>query len=457
MNNWKHILLAVSCLTPCLTFAQSAELAQAWKDPGFVNRFAGTFLPLTDQEPKITEKESELFQELTVLLGSNQNDAAINQLAQYIRSSSNPAEVSAALNYTLANLYLQAGRYKEAATQYQAAIKKFPNFRRAYKNLGLASIQARDFEPAIKVLVKAIEMGDGSGDTYGLLAYAYLNVGKPTAALEGYRQASLLNPNNREWRIGKAEALVRTQRYEEAISEFKQLIEEMPTRSAFYTSIANSYLSVGDSSSAARYLEILRRRGEAKAPALGLLGDIYVNDGLPQLALLAYKDALVTGDFTTSRSIRALKALLQRGYFDQADLFMAAVEDAHSGDLSDTQSREVLNLRAQLALAKGQDEEAAEILEQVLEQDPVNGNALMLLGEFNHKKGDIESAVFYYERALKLPKFQRDSQLQLARIYVRQKEYQLAIRQLEGALSLEYSSNVQDFLDAVRTAYNRSL
>jgi tetratricopeptide (TPR) repeat protein len=457
MKYWKHILIGASCLSFSFTFAQPAELADAWKDPGFVERFTGTFLPLTDQEPSINEKESELFQMLSELLATNQTGAAINQLTQYIRNAPIQEEVSAALNYTLANLHLQAGNFQEAMKQYEASIAKFENFRRAYKNLGLASIQARQFEPAVKTLVKAIELGDGSGDTFGLLAYAYLNTDNPTAALEGYRQASLLNPKNREWRIGKAEALMRTERYEEAIAEFKQLIEELPQRSAFYTSIANSYLSIGESSMAARYLEILRRQGGAKASALGLLGDIYVNDGLPSLAQTAYQDAIKTGNFSSARSIRALKAFIQRGYFTEADAFLASVEAAQGGRLSDDEAREVLNLRAQLALAKGQDEEAAGILEEVLAEDPLNGNALMLLGEYNHKRNDQESAIFYYERALQLPKFQRDAQLQLARIYVRQKEYQLAIRQLEGALSLEYSANVQDFLDAVRSVYNRTL
>ncbi len=457
MKYWTHILIAAVAATPGLSFSQSPVLAEAWQDAGFVERFKGSFLPLTEQEPKITEKESELLGQLSQLLAANQNDAGLQLLADHVRKAPIADEVSAALNYTLANLYLQTGKYSQAVVQYETAIKKFDNFRRAFKNLGLAYIQNRQFGNAIKALVKSIEMGDASGDTFGLLAYAYLNEGNPSAALEGYRQASLMNPNNREWRIGKAEALMRTQRYEEAIAEFKELIEELPTRSAFYTSIANAYLSVQKPDMAAHYLEMLRRKGEAKATALGLLGDIYVNDSLPRLALAAYQDAVNTGDFSTSKSIRSLKALLARGNFPEAEAFLVTVKASVAAKFSEKESREVLNLQAQRALAKGQDEEAAKLLEQVLEQDPLNGNALMLLGEYNLSKGDVESAVFYYQRAESITDFQRNAQLQLARIHVQQKEYKEAIRYLEAALSLEYSANVQDFLDAVKAAYSRSI
>lgn len=453
----QHLILSLILVVPSLSVGQPQVLADAWRDPGFVERFTKTFLPLTQQEPQITEKEAELFQELADLLGNNQSDAALQQLEQAVRTAQDPSTISAALNYTLANLYLQKGRYEDAVREYQTAINKFPDFRRAIKNLGLAQIQAGQFELAIDSLVKSVELGDASGDTFGLLAFSYLNEGNPTAALEGYRQASLLNPGNQEWRIGKAEALMRTERFEEAIAVFKQLIKEMPERNAFYTSIANAYLSLNDAEMASRYLEILRRRGEAKAPALGLLGDIYINESLAGLATSVYSDAVNTGNFSTEKGMRALRALLRRGFYEEAEQFFPVVELAYADAFSEEESREILNLKAQLALAQGQNEEAAEILEEVLQEDPLNGNALILLGGYNQRKEDFETAVYYFERALALPDFQREAQLQLARIYVRQKEYLQAIRQLEAALELQYSPNVQDFLDAVRAVYNRSL
>jgi tetratricopeptide (TPR) repeat protein len=454
MKTKQLVCLACTFVTAGLS-AQPVMLEEAWKDPKFVRAFTDTFLPLTEQEPKITENEAELFTTLGELLEAGNTAEATRQLAAAVQA--NPAEASAALNYTLGNLFLQEGRYEEAIVQYSTAIDKFDNFRRAIKNLGLAQLQAGQFEGALKSLVKSIELGDGNGDTFGLLAFSYLNTGNAVAALEGYRQAALLNPGNKEWQIGKAEALMRVERYEEAIGVFKQLIKEMPERNAFYTSIANAYLSLNEMESAAHYLEILRRRGEAKASALGLLGDIYINSGLSRLAVMVYADALETGNFSTSRQLRAMKALVQRGYYAEADTFIGLLEAGPASDYNEENTRELLNLKAQLALAQGQDEEAAGILEEVLAADPLNGNALMLLGEYAFGLDDLETAIFYFERAVTLADYQRDAQLQLARIYVKQKEYLLAIRQLEAAIDLEYSANVQNFLDAVRAIYDRSM
>lgn len=459
MNNWTKTLLKFACLLPCLVQAQKIDLADAWADPAFVKQFAGSFLPLTDQEPTINEAEAALFGELGELLANDQIQAAIERLTQELARPREEDEEpsSAALNYTLGNIFIQQGMAKEAIAQYEIAIGKFPTFRRAFKNLGLAQIQSGLYEESIKNIVKAVELGDGSGDTFGLLAYSYLNTDNYAAALEGYRQASLLNPSNKEWRIGKAEALMRTERYPEAISEFKELLEEDSNRTAFYTSIANAYIAMNDPETAAIYLEILRRKEAANPSALGLLGDIYINQGLPSLAVKSYLEAVESNSFSTSKAIRTLQAFLQRQNFDEAEMFLNRLNNLRESGFSQDETREVLNIEAQLALGRGNDAEAAAILEKVLESDPVNGNALMLLGGYYHREGNLEEAVFYYERAVQIASRQRAAQLQLARIYVQQKEYQDAIRQLEGALSLEYSSNVQDFLDAVKSVYNRSI
>jgi tetratricopeptide (TPR) repeat protein len=456
MKNRITPLLGIICLFSHPVLAQDINLADAWKDPQFAKQFVGSFLPLTEHEPKISEKEAELFQALGELLAKDQIAPAIQQLTEALKGGTKEEPVSAALNYTLGNIQIQQGNFPEAIKQYNLAIKKFPNFRRSYKNLGLAYIQSGQYNNAIKSIVKAIELGDSSGDSFGLLAFSYLNADNAPAALEGYRQASLLNPNNKEWQIGKAEALMRSERYEEAIAQFQYLIEEMPDRTAFFTSISNAYLALEDNKAAALYLEILFRKGAASASALGLLGDIYTNEGLPALALEAYLAALKSSGYPNHRAIRTIEAFLQRGHYDQAETYMTTFMELRDAKLSEEESLELLNLDAQLALARGQDAEAAVILDKVLESDPSNGNALMLLGGFHRAQGDFEQAVFYFDRAVRISDYQREAQLQLARIFVQNKEYSKAIRELESALQLEYSSNVQDFLDAVKAVHSRA-
>lgn len=457
MKMLKQLLVLCFLGLPLVVIAQPRYLQEAWQDPAFVERFTGSFLPLTELEPKVSNEEADLFSELSVLLQEDEPMAALNRLREFMGDAPPEEETSAALNYTAGNLLLQQGEYRQAVREYETAIEKFDSFQRAYKNLGLARIQSGQFEGAVEALVKAVELGDSAGDTFGLLGFSYLNLDNPVAALEGYRQASLLNPSNREWRIGKAEALMRTERFEEAIAEFKQLIQEQPEEDAYYTSVANAYLALKESGSAARYLEILRRREAAKPSALALLGDIYINEGLPRLGLEVYNDALSLGGVSTSRVLRVLRVFLQKGAISEAEAFVEAIEESVLDQFDESENREFLNLQANLAMVQGDDSGAAAILEEVLEADPLNGNALLLLGKYYRDQKDLETAIYYFERASGVKDYEREAKLQLARIYVERKEYREAIRLLEQAQGIRYSSNVQDFLEAVRGVYNRAL
>ena len=83
-------------------------------------------------------------------------------------------ESSAALDFTLANLYVQANDYPKAVAQYRQAIRKFPDFQRAQMNLGVVLIQLNQHVEAQKELVRTLELGGENGNIYGLIGYCHL-------------------------------------------------------------------------------------------------------------------------------------------------------------------------------------------------------------------------------------------------------------------------------------------
>ena len=424
-----------------------------------MERFLGSYGVRTEIEPKITEAEANLFNDLMVLVQADQMPEAIVQLKAYLDSRADAeTKPSAALPFTLGNMLLQEDRMEEAISYYQLSIKQFPNFLRAYKNLGLGYLQNQNFEDAISMIVKSIELGEAGGDTYGLLGYCYLNTGKYGPALEAYRQATLLDSENVDWHIGKAEALMRTEQYLEAIATFEYLISLNAGVESYYTSLANAYIALGEPLTAASYLEILFRTTEQRATVLNLLGDIYLNDSLPNLALRPYLSAFQTGEaIRKDRFLRTSKAFLQRGYYADAEKYISAAEEAFKASGAfESVSSDILNLKAELALGQGQDDEAAIILEQVIEAEPTNGSALLLLGSYHFSLGDTEQAEFYYERASRISDVAVDALIQLARIHVQQKDYEKAIERLREAQGIQYQQNVQNFLEAVETVYERA-
>ena len=130
------LLLALALLAPAFGQAQPsfAKTMQFWNNPEFVNKFMASYGVKSEVEPKIDADEKELFDELIPQIQADPKQAIV-MLTEAIT-----AETSAALEFTLANLYVQASDYPKAVAQYRAAIKKFPDFQRAHMNLGVVLI-----------------------------------------------------------------------------------------------------------------------------------------------------------------------------------------------------------------------------------------------------------------------------------------------------------------------------
>jgi tetratricopeptide (TPR) repeat protein len=419
-----------------------------WSSKEFVDKFAGSYGIDTKSEPQISQVESELFQQLVEMLQTDL-DLAITTLRDAITPESSPA-----LTYTLANLYMEKGDFVAARAAYEKAIKAFPGFRRAYKNLGVTLIRQEEFKAAIEPLTKAIEMGENGGDTYGLLAYCYLTEEKYQASLEGYRMATLLEPDNREWRIGKVQALMETQQYEEAIAMLGELLLAYPERQAFWISRANAYLEIDKPMDAASQLEILRRIGNPSTASLVLLGDIYMNADLPGLALTAYKEALDASDEVNAKlSLRVAKTLASRGAFEEATEYIRLLDAVFSRTSPDDATKlDLLNVRAEVAMGLDKMDEAADLLEAIIEEDPLNARALRLLANYHYTIQELEEAEFYLDRLSKIPGFRAEALVQLARMKVAETELREAVAYLEEAQMLEPNANVQKYLEAVRKA-----
>ena len=438
-------LLLACCASP--TIGQIFPLFENdWNDPTFVATFRGSFGVNSAIEPQITTEESQLFEELTPLLQQNQSRQAIARLQTVITPES-----SAALDFTLASLFLQRGDFASAERDFREALRKFPSFMRAYRNLGLAQVQQGRYDEGRQSLTAAIELGDKQGDTFGLIAYCYLNSGQLEAALNAYRLASVLSPDNTDWQLGKATALQQTDQHPEAIAAFRSLLEENPDRAQYFLVIANSYLVMGEDDSAAEFLEILRRMGQADATVLMLLGDIYVNQNLPAIATNTYLEVVEDVSLANlSRILRFSGALVQRGEYAFAQRVLDELDSHLGADLPTGDRDNMLNLQSQIALAQGDDVRAVAVLQEIIGRDPTNGRSLLLLAQFYERSGDLEEAAYYFDRAAQIDAVQLEALIQRARLAVSQSDYEAAIPLLERAQGIDRQENVQRFLEAVR-------
>lgn len=441
-----HVLTAVCLLVPAGGRAQTYPLSEnTWSNPEFVQRFLGSYGFDTETTPTINSEEKALLEAIAPLVAA-QPAQAIQQLKAGIKPDSSPA-----LTYTLANLQFQGGALAEAEAGYREAIRRFPNFLRAYKNLGIVHVQQGRHADAVPLFLKVVQLGGQGGDVYGLLGYGYLNSGNSEAALRAYEQALFFEPGSRDWRMGRVQCLMNLGRHAEAIGVIEDLVERFPAQGDLLMLQANAYVALERPLEAAATVEILRSMGKATPAALTLLGDIYLNFSQADLALGAYAEA-VGGGLSADRSLRVAKRLAVVGAWSQLDGFLGRVESSGPSAMSPADEIEVLNLKAQSDLAQGKTEAAAGRLAEVVRRDPLNGRALVLLANYHSQKDETEKAEIYYERAAKVEAVAPEAMLQHARMLVARREFKKAVPLIESAQTLRPQPHVAQYLEKVVAA-----
>src|SRR4029077_1453939 len=91
--------------------------------------------------------------------------------------------------------------------------------------------------------------------------------------------------------------------------------------------------------------------------------------------------------------------LAQRGATSQARALLGRCRSVYGDRLDAAGRKELLRQEARLAAAEGADGAALRVLQEIVALDPLDGEALLLLGQHYVRAGDLEQALFYYERA----------------------------------------------------------
>lgn len=420
-----------------------------WKDPAFIKSFIGSYGFLAGAEPDVSPEEIDALRSLIDIINVRPK-VAIEQLEQQITS-----ETSAAFDFILANLYFQEGQLREAERHYKVAIEKYPAFRRAYQNLGLVQVQDNNFEDAVITISTALEKGVVDGRAYGLLGYGYLTQELYYPAEAAYRQAILIQPEVEDWKVGLARCLLQTEQYTNAIALFDTLLKKSPDNTDYWLMQSNAYLGSDESLAAAQNLEIVRRMGKAELTTLTLLGDIYMNNQLPDLALDAYLAASYKATPKDIKSILRAASLLNRsGNNDQATNMITRIRDGFSQQISDEQELELLTLEAKIARASGDDPKAITILAEIVKRDSLNGEALIEIGNYYAEQGDMARATIRFQEAEKIEASERAALIAHAQALVREGDYVKAVPMLRRALQIKPEPHIQEYTRRVERAAN---
>jgi tetratricopeptide (TPR) repeat protein len=303
-----------------------------------------------------------------------------------------------------------------------------------------------------------IVLGGGDAYSYGLLGYAYAAKFDFQPAEAAYRNALLLQPDNTEWRLGLTRCVFKQEKFEDAATLLNELIGRYPDQADFWLLQAHTFLGMKQPLKAAQNLEAVDALGKSTLDSLNTLGDLYAAEGnLMDLAARAYARAIdLDPKQPPARAIRAAEILAAYGALPQAR------------EVADR--RKLLKLEARLAMAEGggsaessaataavqaanaaniQAANAADILEEIVKLDPLDGEALMLLGQHYSRQNQPDRAIFFYERAESIAKYEEPAKLRHGQLLVGMGRYADAVPLLRQVQEKTPRDDVARYLEQV--------
>lgn len=416
-----------------------------WNDPEFKRQFQESYLAETDIEPRLTLLEQEAMTEVIELLGEDKRDRAVEKLLR----ESDP-EASAVFDFQLGNLYLEREQVEEAYAAYRTAVEKYPKFRRAWKNLAAVEAMRGDYAAASKALARMIELGGGDAYNYGLLGDTQMAQANFLSAETAYRMAILLDPEPMRYKQGLVQALNQQQRFAESATLAQELVSQFPDNGTLWTSLGNSYLGLQKLDEAVQNFEFAKALGGASWNISAILGDIYATQGLWDLSVDNWSEALAeTSEMGFDRPLKVTRVLSRNGALEESQRLAERIEATFMTEMSTEQSTQLLHQRARIAVARGEGGEQLALLEEVVRLDPLDGEALILIGRNAEEEGDLQNAIFHYQQAAAIEGHEVDAKLAHAQALVRDRRYSEAIPLIKEVLEIEPRDYIQRFLENV--------
>jgi len=431
---------------------EQVDLDAIWSDPIFQKQFVAGYGVNAEVEPRVSPEEIAVLEKLRPLMPTPPRaEEALRKQMEALAKQSKGGDYSAILDLTLAQLLFQQSKLDEALESYRRAVTKFPSFRRAWHDIGLINVRKGEYEAGINAFTRMIELGGGDAFSYGLLGYAHSAREDFQPAEAAYRTALLLQPENTEWRLGLTRCVFRQEKFEDAAALLDVLIARYPDKADFWMLQARTFLGMKQPLKAAENLESLDRLGLATLDSLNLLGDIYVTEDLPDLAARAYMRALdLDAAQALDKPLRSAETLAARGAMPQARQLIDHIREVAGDKLVEADRRKLLKLDARLSMQGGSGtDETAKVLEELVALDPLDGDALIMLGQYHSRLGEPDRAIFYFERAESIEAFEVNARIHHAQVLVGMGRYGDALPLLRRAQELRPREEVARYLEQV--------
>jgi len=440
----KLIGIWMSAMGSTLALAETEPLplsSSYWKDPAFLKSFNGSYRIEARIEPVVSSEVRGLLVEVQKLMEDEERESALKKIKDSSLTAKSPA-----LQFNLGNLQFEEGELDEAQKSFESAIEGYPSFRRAHRNLGLVLVRKGELEKALEHLLEAMRLGDSDGTTYGLVGYCRLQRGEWASALQAYRMAQLSQPKSVQWKAGVAQCLQNLDAEVEAVAMLDEVIRQRPEESSYALLQASMLMELQRDEDAVKTLELPRRLGRLDPDGLLLLADLHLRAGRVESASTLVDESFESENKPGEARVLATLASAMRG--EAWELADSLVEQAtpEEGEAS----RGIRLASARLDIESGRaPEKGVEMLVKLIDEDPVDGQALLALGRHQMSTGDLGGAGLLLERATAVPETAADAWIELARLKVDQRNYAEALKAVDQALVLRPGGELEAYRESL--------
>ena len=147
------------------------------------------------------------------------------------------------------DLYTQ-GQLKQALTEINQMLKKFPNSVVLYNISGTSNAGLKQFDAAIDSYQKALKIKPNFAEVYSNMGAAFMQKGDPQAAIDSYQKALKINPGIAEAYQNMGNALNDMGNSVAAIDSYKKALKIRPSYADAHNSMGNALRDMGNNEAA---------------------------------------------------------------------------------------------------------------------------------------------------------------------------------------------------------------
>ncbi len=443
MNRITLSLLTFICVPITSSFGADSALslsADYWNDQNFLKSFNSSYKINAHIEPTVNAEQRAVLVSIQGLMAKEQYKVAATKIEESPLTSK-----SAILLYNLANIYFELSEFENAEKYYLAALQHYPSFRRAHKNLGMIRMRLDKPKEAMASLVEALQLGDMSGSTLGMLGYCHIDQGNFASALQSYRMAQLTEPNVLEWKAGVAQCLLEMGNLEEALLLLEEIYKARPQEDSYALLLVRALLDAGKATKGMALLELMQKQARLNSSNQCLLAYLYASNGDLQLAKKHFeKLALLIEPSNIAHYLKAVESVMHVNDYRYAIDCLKSVAGVKPLSVEDEASYNKL-----LAYCYIQEDmpEARELLTEMLEKSPLNGDAILLMARLHMNDEEYEKVEMLFERAQKIPAFKYKAFLAHGQFLVNQKRYRKALEKYQKADAIKTTPQQRQYIE----------